>query len=130
MVQLTEKAALSDSAKFKIIESLLPVIDNFELAKSNLKVETEEALKTQAAYEQLYKQLVDIFRNLGLKVVATVGEVFDPEVHDAIMQEPTTEFADGVVMQVSPRISCGISRVLRISFLGFRGEASRIYYHA
>jgi len=96
---LTEKAALSDSAKFKTIESLLPVIDNFELAKGNLKVETEEALKTQAAYEQLYKQLVDIFRNLGLKVVATVGEVFDPEVHDAIMQEPTAEFEDGVVMQ-------------------------------
>lgn len=94
-----EKAQLSETAKSAVIESLLPVIDNFELAKSSLTIETEEAEKVEGAYQNLYKQLVDIFRNIGLKAVVTVGEPFDPNVHEAIMREPTTEFADGIVMQ-------------------------------
>lgn len=95
----TEKERLSETAKSSVMEQLLPVIDNFELAKSNLVIETEEEKKIESAYQGLYTQMVNIFRTLGLAAVPSVGEPFDPEVHEAIMREPTTEFDDGVIMQ-------------------------------
>jgi len=95
-----EKERLSETAKSSVMEQLLPVIDNFELAKSNLKIETEEEKKIEDAYQGLYTQMVNIFRTLGLSAVPSVGEPFDPEVHEAIMREPTVDFADGVVMMV------------------------------
>lgn len=40
----------------------MPLIDNFELAKSQLKPATEGELKIDAAYQALYKQMVELFR--------------------------------------------------------------------
>ena len=46
-------------------------MDNFDLAKKQLKPETEGELKIEAAYQGLYKQMVELFRGLGLE--ATPG---------------------------------------------------------
>lgn len=42
--------------------------------------------------------MTDIFKNMGVKAVDTVGFEFDPNVHEAIMREETTEFQDGHVI--------------------------------
>ena len=49
--------------------------------------------------QNLYKQLVEILRGLGVDAVPTVGAPFDPELHDAIMREPSDEVPDGTVLQ-------------------------------
>eukprot|EP00239_Pterosperma_sp_CCMP1384_P003510 CAMPEP_0197850932 /NCGR_PEP_ID=MMETSP1438-20131217/16815_1 /TAXON_ID=1461541 /ORGANISM="Pterosperma sp., Strain CCMP1384" /LENGTH=323 /DNA_ID=CAMNT_0043464357 /DNA_START=139 /DNA_END=1110 /DNA_ORIENTATION=- len=94
-----EKDLLRENARSSVLEDLLPVIDNFELAKQSLKLETEAEEKIDASYQNLYRQMVDVFKKIGLTTVETVGSPFDPEVHDAIMREPTNEVADGVIIQ-------------------------------
>lgn len=48
--------------------------------------------------KNLYRQFVDFLRNIGVDVVPTVGTPFDPNVHEAIMKEPSSEVADGTVL--------------------------------
>jgi hypothetical protein len=48
--------------------------------------------------QSLYKQFADTLKGLGVEAVATVGAPFDPEVHDAIMREPSDEVPDGTVL--------------------------------
>jgi len=92
-----EKDALADSVRGDVVTSLLPVVDNFELARTQVKAETEGELKINNSYQGLYKQFVDFLRNLGVEAVPTVGTPFDPNFHEAIMREPSSEFGDGIV---------------------------------
>ena len=48
----------------------------------------------------MYKQLVEVFRSLGVQSAPGEGASFDPEVHDAIMREEDDSVADGTVLQV------------------------------
>lgn len=95
----TERETLKKSVKGDTMAALLPLIDNFELAKSQLKLDTEGEKKVDAAYQGLYKQMVELFRGLGLEAVPGVGEPFDPEVHEAIMREPSEDVPDGTVLE-------------------------------
>ena len=94
-----ERDTLKVSVKGDTMSAMLPLIDNFELAKSQLKLETEGEKKIDAAYQGLYKQMVELFRGLGLEAVPGAGEPFDPEVHEAIMREPNEDVADGTVLE-------------------------------
>lgn len=47
----------------------------------------------------LYKQMVDSFRSLGVEAVAGVGHPFDPNFHEAIMQEENDDVPDGTILQ-------------------------------
>lgn len=94
-----EKEALGVSAKGDVVTQLLPLVDNFELARNQVKAESEGEQKINNAYQGLYKQMVDILRTLGVETVDTTGSAFDPELHDAIMREPSEEVPDGTVLQ-------------------------------
>lgn len=95
----SERDSLKLSVKGDTVSTMLPLIDNFELAKSQLKLETEGEKKIDAAYQGLYKQMVELFRGLGLEAVPGAGEPFDPEVHEAIMREPNEDVPDGTVLE-------------------------------
>lgn len=73
IVQDQEKAKSGAAGKARVLEQLLPVIDNFEIAGKSIKTETEGETKINDSYQSLYRQTVDIFRGLGLEAVPTVG---------------------------------------------------------
>lgn len=79
-----ERLTIRSDAQGEVIESLLPMVDNFERAKQQLKLETEKEKKIDASYQGIYKQFVEIMRNLHVAVVATVGKPFDPSVSESI----------------------------------------------
>jgi len=93
-----EKDALRDAVKGDVVGGFLPLVDNFELASKNLKLETEGEKRIDASYQGLYRQMVEIFKNLGVTAVNTIGHPFDPEIHEAIMQEPSEDVDDGVIL--------------------------------
>uniref|UniRef100_A0A5B6ZC52 GrpE protein homolog n=1 Tax=Davidia involucrata TaxID=16924 RepID=A0A5B6ZC52_DAVIN len=97
----SEKEILTrrSDAKGEVIESLLPMVDNFERAKQQIKLETEEEKKIDASYQGIYKQFVEIMRSLHVAAVATVGKPFDPSVHEAIAREESHEFKEGIIIQ-------------------------------
>lgn len=78
----TERDRLSQvsNARGEVLENLLPVLDNFERAKAQIKVETEGEEKITNSYQSIYKQFVEILVSLGVVPVETTGKPFDPMV--------------------------------------------------
>ena len=75
-----EKAEFREYATGSVIEQFLPVMDNFELAlKSN-----SNAHQLRSGVALIVKQMEDVLRQLQVTPVATVGEEFDPRVHEAL----------------------------------------------
>ncbi|XP_027350851.1 uncharacterized protein LOC113861937 [Abrus precatorius] len=94
-----DRLSLVTNAQGEVVESLLPVVDNFERAKAQIKVETEAEEKINNSYQSIYKQFIEILTSLGVEPVDTVGRPFDPLLHEAIMREDSTEFEDGIIIQ-------------------------------
>lgn len=94
-----EKSELEQRVKRETISELLPVIDSFERAKSHINPQTEEEINIQKSYQGVYKQLVDCLKRVGVAPMRAKGQEFDPNLHEAIMREPTDQFAEGEVME-------------------------------
>lgn len=95
-------ATARDSAKASVIKQLLPLIDNFERALKHVPQELEknEYIKgIQAISKQFDKSLTD----LGVTRIKTVGELFDPNFHEAISMED----GDGEQEIVSEELQAG-----------------------
>ncbi|PKA57610.1 hypothetical protein AXF42_Ash018585 [Apostasia shenzhenica] len=94
-----ERLSLMDNVQGEVVESLFPVLDSFERAKGQIKVETEGEEKVNNSYQSIYKQFVEILTSLGVEAIETVGNVFDPMLHEAIMRGESTEFEEGIIIQ-------------------------------
>ncbi|KAK6232707.1 hypothetical protein SCA6_002780 [Theobroma cacao] len=75
-----ERLSLVTNAQGEVLENLLPVLDNFDRAKAQIKVETEGEEKINNSYQSIYKQFMEILGSLGVEPVETVGNPFDPMV--------------------------------------------------
>jgi molecular chaperone GrpE len=64
-----------------------------------IKPATDGEEKINGSYQGLYRQMVDIFRGMGLEAVPARGAKFDPELHDGVMKEETDQEEDGVVLE-------------------------------
>lgn len=94
-----ERLSFASEIKGEVIESLLPMVDSFEIAKMQIKPETEGEEKINNSYQSIYKQFVQIMRALGVSIVETVGHQFDPTLHEAITNEASTEFEEGMIIE-------------------------------
>jgi molecular chaperone GrpE len=94
-----EKSELEQRVKRETLSELLPVIDSFERAKSHINPQTEEEINIQKSYQGVYKQFVDCLKRIGVAPMRAKGKEFDPNLHEAIMREPTNQFAEGEVME-------------------------------
>jgi molecular chaperone GrpE len=81
---LREQTALAERAAESLIEQLLPVLDNFELALVSLDDADE---KVRKGVELAYADFVSVLERAGLQRIATDGQPFDPEVHESVMHE-------------------------------------------
>lgn len=93
-----EKSAMFEIGARSVIEKMLPVVDNFERGLSGLSEEEKEA-PFASGMQMVYKQLLTEFDNLGVKPIEAVGKVFDPGLHNAVMQVESEEYESGVVAQ-------------------------------
>jgi len=83
---LREQTALVERATEGLIEQLLPVLDSFELAVANLGRETDVE-NLRKGVELVYAELLGVLERAGLEPIAALGEPFDPNVHEAVMQD-------------------------------------------
>lgn len=94
-----EKSDLEQRVKRETLSELLPVIDSFQRAKAHINPQTEEGDSIQKSYQGVYKQLVECLKKIGVSAMRAKGKEFDPNLHEAIMREPTDQFAEGEVME-------------------------------
>ncbi|EDY39605.1 co-chaperone GrpE [Cyanobium sp. PCC 7001] len=92
---------------------ILPVLDNFDRARQQLNPQHEEAQSLHRSYQGLYRQLVDVFKQLGVSPMRVEGEPFDPTLHEAVLREPSDVHAEDVVIEELQRGYHLNGRVLR-----------------
>jgi molecular chaperone GrpE len=95
------------------LSEILPVVDNFERARQQLNPEGEEAQGLHRSYQGLYKQLVDVMKQLGVSPMRVEGEVFNPSLHEAVLNEPSDKYSEDVVIEELQRGYHLDGRVLR-----------------
>jgi len=83
---LREQTALVERATEGLVEQLLPVLDSFELALANFEshADTEQVRK---GIELVYAELFGVLERAGLQHIDALGEPFDPNEHEAVMQD-------------------------------------------
>lgn len=108
-----EKEELEVLMKRNTILELLPVVDNFERARSHLKPQSDGEMTMHKSYQGVYKQLVDSLKRLGVSPMRPEGQEFDPNLHEAVMREPTDEHPEGTVLEELVRGYFLGERVLR-----------------
>jgi len=93
-----EKSLMFDMGAKTIIEKILPVVDNFERGFTTV----EEADKDDAfvqGMQQVYKQLMTELEVIGVTPIEAVGQEFNPDFHNAVMQVESEEYESGIIAQ-------------------------------
>ncbi|MFB2897137.1 nucleotide exchange factor GrpE [Aerosakkonemataceae cyanobacterium BLCC-F50] len=108
-----EKEELDQQVKCNTLSSLLPVVDNFERAQAQIKPQTDAEKNIHKSYQSIYKQMVTALKSLGVSAMRPKGQEFNPNLHEAAIQEPTNEYPEGTVIdELIPGYFLG-ERVLR-----------------
>ena len=90
-----------------LLKDLLPVFDNLERAVLHAEQATE-AKSVADGVRMVLKQFVDTLERVGIKRVPTIGQSFDPNLHEAIQQLETKEHPPGtIVAEVQPGYAIG-----------------------
>ncbi len=97
-----EKEEAIKYANSSLLERLVPIIDNFELGLSAARGEGE-ASPIYSGMSMVLKQLTDFLAENGLQPIDAEGQRFDPNLHEAIAHEPSTEVPEGVVIRQTRR---------------------------
>src|SRR5687768_12724989 len=87
----------ADAAVADALEDLLPIMDNLERALQ--APAGDEVDSYRKGVELIHKQMLDLLRKRGVKFIEAVGADFDPNYHQAVVQEVSAEHRDGEVME-------------------------------
>ncbi|MEC0234747.1 nucleotide exchange factor GrpE [Paenibacillus kribbensis] len=95
---LKEKEELAKYASMKLVTELVPVLDNFEraLATAQQGAETESFAK---GVEMIFRQFEGVLQAEGVTAMNSVGQPFNPDFHQAIMQVESEEHEEGIVVE-------------------------------
>ena len=93
-----EKSMMFDMGAKNVIEKILPIVDNFERGFTTV----EEADKDDAfvqGMQQVYKQLMTELEAIGVTPIEAIGQEFNPDFHNAVMQVESEEYESGIIAQ-------------------------------
>lgn len=93
-----EKTAMFETGAKSVIEKILPVVDNFERGLAAVPEEEKGGAFAQGM-EMIYKQLMQELEKMEVKPIPALGEEFNPDFHNAVMQVESDEYESGVIAQ-------------------------------
>lgn len=93
-----EKQTMFETGAKSVIEKILPVVDNFERGLATVPEDKKEDPFVDGM-NRIYRQLLTELENIGVKPIEAVGQEFDPNLHNAVMQVESEEYESGVVAQ-------------------------------
>jgi molecular chaperone GrpE len=89
-------------ANADLLRSLFPILDNFEMGLEAARAESEKSMIFMGM-NMVHRQITDFLREQGVQEIEALGKPFDPNLHDAVSQEISTEAAEGTVLRVTRR---------------------------
>lgn len=93
-----EKSAMFETGAKSVIEKILPIVDNFERGLASVP-EEEKGSAFEQGMEMIYKQLMNELDAIDVKPIEAIGQEFNPELHNAVMQVESEEYEAGTVAQ-------------------------------
>lgn len=93
-----EKSQMYDMGAKSIVEKVLPVIDNFERGLMAVPEENETDPFVEGM-NKIYKQIMTMLEEAGVKPIEAVGAEFDPEFHNAVMHVEDESFGENVIAE-------------------------------
>ena len=93
-----EKTAMFETGAKSVIEKILPVVDNFERGLAAIP-EGDKGSPFAEGMEMIYKQLITELEKMDVKPIPAVGEEFNPDFHNAVMQVESGEYESGIIAQ-------------------------------
>jgi molecular chaperone GrpE len=97
---IREKEELRQFAASRVLEDLLPVLDNLGLGLAAAKAPNADLKTLVGGISMVADQMKSSLANHGLKEVNPLGQPFDPNLHEAISQQPSADVAEGSVATV------------------------------
>lgn len=91
-----EKESLYSTITSDIIESLLPIMDNFEQAINSECTDTN----FKEGMVMIYNQLKECLEKEGLEAIPDLKTIFDPNLHEAVMHEENDEYGEKEIIEV------------------------------
>lgn len=79
------------------LTKLIEVLDNFERGQKALE-NVDDCEKVKESFNLIQKQVYETLQNMGLEEIKAIGEEFDPNYHEAVMQTPTSEHPENTVI--------------------------------
>ena len=95
--QAQEKEGLIKYGTENALKQLLEVLDNFERGHKALE-SFEDCEKVKESFDLVHKQVCEVLTKMGLEEIKAIGEDFDPNFHEAVMQTPTSEHKEHTVI--------------------------------
>jgi molecular chaperone GrpE len=93
-----EKASMYEIGARSVIEKILPVVDNFERGLGAVPEEQKED-SFVTGMDKIYKQLLTMMDELGVKPIEAVGQEFDPNFHNAVMHVEDESLGENTVAE-------------------------------
>ena len=78
---------------------MIEILDNVDRAKKSVE-NIDDVVTIKESYDVVFKQIFDVLANMGLETINEVGQEFDPNVHEAVMQTPTSEKPENTIVDV------------------------------
>jgi len=95
-----EKTEAAQFANVMLVQKLLPVLDNFEMAQAAAETaHTHKLASLQTGVAMVQQQLKSILAETGLEEIDAAGKPFDPALHEAVSQLETKDMPEGQVVQ-------------------------------
>ena len=93
-----EKSSMYEIGAKSILEKILPIVDNFERGLASIS-EEEKQSGFANGMDLVYKQLLKMLEDVGVKSIEAVGQPFDPNFHNAVMHVEDENLGENVVAQ-------------------------------
>lgn len=89
-------------ANADLLRALFPILDNFDMGLEAARAESEKSMIFMGM-SMVSRQLQEFLRDNGVQEIESQGKKFDPNLHDAVSQEPSASVAEGTVIRVTRR---------------------------
>jgi molecular chaperone GrpE len=93
-----ERKDMADRAAEGVLADLLPIIDDLDRALAAAEA-GESGEGYRRGVELIHKQLLDLLTRRGVTPVETVGQMFDPHLHQSVSSEPSPAHRDGEIIE-------------------------------
>ncbi|MDR1327042.1 MAG: nucleotide exchange factor GrpE [Heliobacteriaceae bacterium] len=95
--QEAEREELLKFGTQNALKKLIDVLDNFERGQKAIE-NIQDCEQVKESFDKIHKQTLDVLQKLGMEVIDTQGQQFDPNFHDAVMQTPTNEYPEHTII--------------------------------